>query len=124
MQPGIVEEQIHELLFCVHLQPVFASHVSESGTKLYQELGNVAYQRILQFLFPVALACFQKIETIWVFKDLLRQVAHRLWQRGAEVSHCLSLTLIEVGVDEIEQHGAAPPVLYGLAHEEECFLRG
>lgn len=35
----------------------------------------------------------------------------------------VALTLVEVGIDEIEQQGAAPTILYGFAHEEQCFLR-
>ena len=50
---------------------------------------------------------------------MLGEVAPLLGQASVEVGNGLSLAGIEIGLDEIEQHGAGPVVQDGLVHVEE-----
>ena len=98
----VVEEHVNELLPAADCQAVLAPNEREARPQLQQELRDVVHERVFEFALIVTLAHGEEVEVVRILGNLLREVA--LWggQRGGEVGDRLSLTLVEVRVEEVQ----------------------
>lgn len=85
-------------------------------------MSDIVEQRILQNSLVVRFGDSRKSKAVRVFGELLRQPTIGIGQSELEVGQRLSLSLVQVGCDEVQEHGSAPTVFLHLAYVEQGFV--
>src|SRR5690606_746865 len=107
-QLEVVEQQVDEKLLAAHVQQHLPANEGEARTQLQQEIGDVLYQRLLDFAFSCFLAQAEKIEAVRVFQRLDGQIGLRCRQALIEIGDSFARALQQVGFDVDVQHIARP----------------
>ena len=94
----VEEKQVHEPLLRSDLQTEFPADKHEALSKLQQELLNVRHHRVLEFLLAILRRQRNEVKTVGILRDLLREVAVRLWECNGEVRNRLTLPFVKLRV--------------------------
>lgn len=121
MHRNLVKKQIHELVCGADHQMVFTGDEGKARSHFHQCFLNVIHQAPLEHCFVVLLSHACVIENVRVFCQLSRQVAVRWWQCAVKVVDGLSLAVVQVCVQPVEEDSPAPSMLECLMHVEEPF---
>src|ERR1700674_4305010 len=101
------------------LTPDFERHLAadegEPAAKLQKKLAKMFEEATLELPLFGDRAQGQKLERIWILKELPREVGVRCRQRPVEVRQRLPLRLPQLRGDVVGQHVSAPTILEGGA---------
>src|SRR5262249_7841265 len=110
-QAQVVEKEVEVEVVAVGFEVILSAHEGEAGAEFDQEVPDSSEKAPLQVALPRLGSQAQEVERVGVLQKLLRQV--RLWcrQRSLEVGECLPLPAVEIRLDLVHEHVAAPAVL-------------
>ena len=109
----MVEKKIEVEFLAAHGEPVLAAHKCEPDAEFEKKLAQVVEQTTLQIALVGIVAEGEKIEVLWIFGDVPREVGLRRWQCAVEVCDGFPLPVQSSGFDLVNQDVATPAVLDG-----------
>jgi hypothetical protein len=73
----VVEEEVYPELLVSYSNPVLAPNEGEANTELQQKIAEMIQEPAFQITLVRLGAQRQKVEVVWIFRELLRQVGLR-----------------------------------------------
>lgn len=118
-----VEEEVDELFNSSCFEPVFASEEGEATAEGDEGTDDVVAEGVLELGFVVALVELEELPVVVALDHLSRKVGVGTREGGLEVVEFFVLSLVDIGGEEVEQHGSSPLVLEAFLDKEEGFVR-
>lgn len=122
MEGDDVEEEVDELFNSSCFEPVFASEEGEASSEGNEGADDVVAEGVLELGFVVALVELEEFPVVVALDHLSRKVGVGTREGGLEVVEFFVLSLVDIGGEEVEQHGSSPLVLEAFLDEEEGFV--
>ena len=104
----------------LHIPEVAGRKASAKGDECADD---VVAEGVLELGFVVALVELEELPVVMALDHLSRKVGVGTREGGLEVVEFFVLSLVDVGGEEVEQHGSSPLVLEAFLDEEEGFVR-
>lgn len=118
MKPKMLEQKIYPLFCSGYRERILLSDKCEAPSKFEKELDDIIDESLFQQLLIIILLNRQEVEIIRVFGHFLSQITLGSWKGILEITDCLSLSLIEIRIEEIHQNCSGPVVLNRLSDKE------
>jgi len=106
----MIEKQIEIVIGAGEFEMDLPPDKSKAGAQLHQKPLDMIDERLFDFAFAPGIGRSQKIEQVWIFKDLRRHVGIRGRHHCIKIADGLAVTPVSLRINLQRKDAAAPPV--------------